>query len=62
MKTTRREFIETAAGVAGSVALGAIGLRQAGATENGPVRLITYRGLRPTDPGGRLGLRNPERG
>ncbi|MBE7500322.1 MAG: DUF4874 domain-containing protein [Verrucomicrobiales bacterium] len=27
-----------------------------------PTRLITYRGLRPTDPGGRLGLRNPERG
>ena len=52
MKTTRREFIETAAGVAGSVALGAIGLKQAaGAAESGPVRLITYRGPRPTDPG-----------
>jgi len=63
MKTTRREFIGTAAGVAGSVALGAIELgREGGAAENAPTRLMKYHGLRPTDPGGRLGLRNPERG
>jgi hypothetical protein len=63
MKTTRREFLEAAAGVAGSVALGALGLsREAGAAEGAPSRLIRYHGLRPTDPGGRLGLRNPERG
>lgn len=63
MKTTRRHFLGTAAGVAGSVTLGAIDLsRETSAAETAPGRLIQYHGLRPTDPGGRLGLRNPERG
>ena len=63
MKTTRREFLATAAGLTGTLALGSVGWsREAGATETGSLRLITYHGLRPTDPGGRLGLRNPERG
>ena len=63
MKTTRREFIGAAAGVVGSVALGGIEFgREAGAADSVPGRLIKYHGLRPTDPGGRLGLRNSERG
>jgi hypothetical protein len=63
MKTTRREFLGTAAGAAGLAMLGAIELgREAGAAESAPTRFIKYHGLRPTDPGGRLGLRNPERG
>ena len=63
MKTTRRGFLGTAAGFAGAAALGNIGsvLETKGA-ESTPTRLIKYHGLRPTDPGGRLGLRNPERG
>ena len=63
MKTTRREFLGTAAGIAGSVALGSTGGAYAAVGgETTPSRLITYHGLRPTDPGGRLGLRNPEQG
>ena len=63
MKTTRREFLGTATVVAGSVALGAIELsREVVAAENAPNRLLAYHGIRPTDPGGRLGLRNPECG
>ena len=63
MKTTRRGFLGTTAGIAGTVILGAIELsRKAGAAENAPTRLLAYHGLRPTDPGGQLGLRNPERG
>ncbi|MBN2377549.1 MAG: DUF4832 domain-containing protein [Sedimentisphaerales bacterium] len=30
--------------------------------QSGSVRDIEYHGIRPTDPGGRVGLRNPERG
>ena len=63
MKTTRRGFLGTTTGIAGTVILGAIELsRKAGAAENSPTRLLAYHGLRPTDPGGHLGLRNPERG
>ncbi len=63
MKTTRRRFLGTAAGVTASVAFGARGLgQQSAAVEDAPTRLIHFQGLRPTDPGGRLGLRNPERG
>ena len=63
METTRREFLATAAGIAGSVALGSTGSSWAAVGgETTSSRLITYHGLRPTDPGGRLGLRNPERG
>jgi Domain of unknown function (DUF4832)/Domain of unknown function (DUF4874) len=63
MDTTRRRFLETAASLAGSVALGAIEFnRKIGAVETTPTRLIKYHGLHPTDPGGRTGLRNPERG
>ncbi|NLX55408.1 MAG: DUF4832 domain-containing protein [Planctomycetaceae bacterium] len=63
MKTTRRAFLATAAGVGGSVALGTAGLTQEVVDAAAPpVRVMTYHGLRPTDPGGRLGLRNPERG
>jgi hypothetical protein len=44
MKTTRREFLATAAGLTGTLALGSVGLsREAGATETGPLRLITFR-------------------
>src|SRR5512136_811380 len=63
MKTTRREFIGAIAGLAGSVALDTSELNRAiGAAESAPTRLIKYHGLHPTDPGGRVGLRNPERG
>jgi hypothetical protein len=63
MKTTRRKFLETVTGIAGSLTLGTRGSGWAAVGgETPPTRLITYRGLRPTDPGGRLGLRNPERG
>ncbi len=63
MKTTRREFLGTSAGIVGSVALGSAGTTWANdSAEDAPTRLFTYHGLRPTDPGGRLGLRNPERG
>ena len=63
MKTTRRKFLETVTGIAGSLTLGTSGSGWAAVGgETPPTRLITYRGLRPTDPGGRLGLRNPERG
>ena len=34
----------------------------AGRLQGEEPRTVTYHGLRPTDPGGRLGLRNPERG
>jgi len=63
MKTTRRKFLETVTGITGAVAFGTRGAAWAAAGgETPPTRLITYHGLRPTDPGGRLGLRNPERG
>lgn len=63
MLTTRREFLWTTTCLAGLVALIATGLSgRVGAAESAPDRLIQYHGLRPTDPGGRQGLRNPERG
>ena len=63
MKTTRRRFLGAAAAFTSSVALVKIELsREVGAAESTPTRLIKFHGLRPTDPGGRIGLRNPERG
>ncbi len=63
MKTTRREFLGTSAGIVGSVALGSASTIWANNNaQDAPTRFLTYHGLRPTDPGGRVGLRNPERG
>jgi hypothetical protein len=63
MKITRREFLGKAGGVTSLAALGATGVSwKAVAADSAPTRLIKYHGFRPTDPGGRLGLRNPERG
>jgi hypothetical protein len=60
MKTTRREFLATTVGM--------LTMLPGTATENtrtdsgAPLRSIKFHGPRPTDPGGRMGLRNPERG
>ncbi|HOS92124.1 MAG TPA: hypothetical protein PLQ54_02325 [Armatimonadota bacterium] len=44
-----------------AMALLALGVPMA-ETDGQPMRTIEYHGIRPSDPGGRDGLRNPERG
>ncbi len=62
-RVTRRQFLGAAAGLIGSIAVKAAGPHtDSGSMELPPARLIHFHGLRPTDPGGRTGLRNPERG
>ncbi|MCZ7634878.1 MAG: twin-arginine translocation signal domain-containing protein [Verrucomicrobia bacterium] len=56
MKTTRRKFLEAVTGIGGSLTLGTTGWGwTAVGGDTPPTRLISYRGLRPTDPAGDSG-------